>query len=152
MINCRYEVELVREAWISCFTIHGFLIILMPSYAAFIVPSGILYLSQSYSTIDTTWNIPASYLLYEYWSWNALGRCRRKWLGFSIFIAFYHKSFCDLFFLEVFIDDSNSCSLLKCIGCVYFLGSVRYIGRSPEDRFHPKTSPFSTYNIILVNY
>ena len=51
----------------SSFTVHGFLIALSPSHAAVITPSVILFLWKIASTINTTWIITDSSLLYKYW-------------------------------------------------------------------------------------
>ena len=64
MANIRYDNELVSEARAISFTFHGLLITLRPSHAAYIPPSVIICLWKIASTIDTTWGIPASSLLY----------------------------------------------------------------------------------------
>ena len=67
MIDCLYEVEAVREAWVICFTVRTIFIALRPSHAVVISPLEMFCLRQSYSKIDTMWNIPTSSFLYASW-------------------------------------------------------------------------------------
>ena len=133
MIDCIYEVGVIWEARLTCFTVHDFFNCIEAITCYCYCPFwDVVFLAKFFHYcyhVKFSWYFASVCILVFCVPWGGAGGGD---LVFAIFGAFYNQNYCDPIFLDGSVTDRDSCYFSKSRGYLDLLGYFGFVCRYPE--------------------